>query len=202
MKADQTAVGPSVTDTVARNVREARAERGWTLDQLAGRSGVSKGMVVQIEQGKTNPSIGTLSKVSEALGVSLPDLVGGGEIPLVRVVSGEEAALLWETPGGSSARLLVGGRRPDFIEIWEWVLVPGDAYRGRVHGAGIRELLHVDTGELTLIVDDDMRTVATGSSAAYPGDVPHEYRNDGSETVRLILVMVDPSGSRAVARED
>ena len=52
----------TVTDAVARNVREARLERGWTLEQLATRSGVSKGMVVQIEQARTNPSIGTLSK--------------------------------------------------------------------------------------------------------------------------------------------
>ena len=99
-----------VTDAVARNVREARTERGWTLDQLATRSGVSKGMVVQIEQGRTNPSIGTLSKVSEALGVSLPDLVDSGPTPRVRVVDAADAALLWSTEAGSTARLLVGVR--------------------------------------------------------------------------------------------
>lgn len=188
---------PSVTDTVARNVRDARTERGWTLDQLAGRSGVSKGMVVQIEQGKTNPSIGTLSKVAEALGVSLSDIVGGGESPNVRVVTGDEAVSLWETDAGSSARLLVGGRRPDFIELWEWVLPPGEEYVGRPHPAGIRELLHVSEGELTLIVGDDEVFLAPGTSAAYGGDQAHVYRNNGSTTVRLFLVMVDPSGSRA-----
>lgn len=194
---NEAAVGPTVTDTVARNVREARAERGWTLDQLAARSGVSKGMVVQIEQGRTNPSIGTLSKISDALGISLPDLVGGGEVPLVRVVPGDQAALLWETPAGSSARLLVGGRQPDFIEIWEWVLAPGEHYEGRAHPIGIRELLHVDAGELTLVVGDESLVVEAGASAAYSADQPHAYRNEGDEQVRLILVMVDPSGSRA-----
>lgn len=198
MAKDEAAVGPPVTDAVARNVREARAERGWTLDKLAARSGVSKGMVVQIEQGRTNPSIGTLSKISDALGVSLPDLVDSGEIPIVRVVPGDEAALLWETPSGSSARLLVGGRKPDFIEIWEWVLVPGGRYDGRAHPIGIRELLHVDQGELTLVVGDEVHTVKEGASAAYSGDQAHEYRNDTAETVRLFLVMVDPSGARSL----
>ena len=193
---NEAAVGPAVTDTVARNVRDARSERGWTLDQLANRSGVSKGMVVQIEQGRTNPSIGTLSKISDALGISLPDLVDGGEAPLVRVVPGDEATLLWETPAGSSARLLVGGRQPDFIEIWEWVLAAGENYVGRAHPIGIRELLHIDRGELTLVVGDEVHVVPTGASAAYPGDQPHEYRNDGDEPVRIVLVMVDPSGSR------
>ena len=193
-----TAGGPSVTATVARNVKEARFERGWTLDQLAARSGVSKGMVVQIEQGRTNPSVGTLSKVADALGVSLPDLFDEGETPLVRVVPGEEAALLWQTAAGSSARLLVGGRRPDFIEIWEWVLVPGESYEGRPHPIGIRELLHVDQGELTLVIGDEITSVPAGASAAYSADQPHQYRNEGTERVRLILVMVDPSGARSL----
>jgi len=195
MSDEAVAQASTVTYAVARNVREARAERGWTLDQLAGRSGVSKGMVVQIEQAKTNPSIGTLSKISEALGVSLPDLVDDGGAPAVRVVPRDEAAMLWDTSAGSSARLLVGGRRPDFIELWEWVLVPGEEYEGRPHAIGIRELLHVDAGHLTLIVGEFERVLEAGTSAAYAGDQPHRYRNDGSDLVRIFLVMVDPAGS-------
>lgn len=184
----------AVTEAVARNVREARTERGWTLDQLAARSGVSKGMVVQIEQGRTNPSIVTLSKVSDALGVSLPDLVDAGHGPRVRVVEGEDAAQLWSTDAGSSARLLVGGRRPDFIELWEWVLAPGEEYVGRAHPAGIRELLHVLDGTLTLVVGEDDTIVEQGGSATYDGAQPHRYRNDTGDVVRIVLVMVDPTG--------
>lgn len=195
MSDDVITQAPTVTEAVARNVREARTERGWTLDQLAGRSGVSKGMVVQIEQGRTNPSIGTLSKISEALGVSLPDLVDDGGAPTVRVVESDDAALLWDTPAGSSARLLVGGRRPDFIELWEWVLVPGEEYEGHVHPLGIRELLYVDQGVLSLAVGEHEYRLAAGTSAAYPGDQPHRYRNDGPDRVRVFLVMVDPGGT-------
>ena len=194
MAGGPTLVKESVTEAVARNVREARTERGWTLEQLAGRSGVSKGMVVQIEQGRTNPSIGTLSKVSEALGVSLPDLVDSGSGPRVRVVEGSEAARLWSTAAGSGARLLVGGRQPDFIELWEWVLAPGEDYVGRPHPAGIRELLHVLEGSLVLVVGGEEVTLAAGASATYDADQPHTYRNDTAGWVRLVLVMVDPTG--------
>ena len=188
---------PSVTEAVARNVREARTERGWTLDQLAARSGVSKGMVVQIEQGRTNPSIGTLNKISEALGVSLPDLVDDGGTPVVRVVRQADAAQLWDTPAGSRARLLVGGRRPDFIELWEWRLAPGEEYEGGVHPIGIRELLHVEEGDLSLTVGEHRHMLEPGSSAAYAGDQPHRYRNDGDTPVRFFLVMVDPGAGRS-----
>jgi transcriptional regulator with XRE-family HTH domain len=186
----------SVTEAVARNVREARLERGWTLDQLANRSGVSKGMVVQIEQAKTNPSIGTLSKIADALGVSLPDLVDAGGTPSLRLVESDDAALLWHSSAGSMAKLLVGGRRPDFIELWEWTLVPGDVYEGRAHPIGIRELIHVVEGTLTLTLGDEQWVLEGGTSAAYSGDQPHTYRNDDASALRMFLVMVDPSGGR------
>ncbi len=194
---DQPGLKETIADSVARNVREARLERSWTLDQLASRSGVSKGMVVQIEQARTNPSIGTLSKIGEALGVSLSDLVDTAGGPIVRVVPPEDAAQLWETEGGSSARLLVGGHRPDFIELWEWILAPGETYEGRVHAQGIRELLHVLEGELSLTVSDSVSIIGVGASASYDGDQPHTYYNSRSEPLRFFLVMVDPSGNRA-----
>ena len=60
------------TDSIARaiggRVRQGRGSRGWTLDQLAERSGVSRRMLVSIEQGSANPSITTLLRISDALG--------------------------------------------------------------------------------------------------------------------------------------
>lgn len=194
---DQPTLRDAIADAVARNLKEARSERGWTLDQLATRSGVSKGMLVQIEQARTNPSIGTLSKIGEALGVSLSDLVETDAGPVVRVVTEGEAARLWETDAGSMARLLVGGHRPDFIELWEWTLAPGETYEGRVHAPGIRELLHVIEGAMLLTASEVETRLEAGDSASYDGDQPHSYANTGTEGLRFFLVMVDPSGARA-----
>ncbi len=78
---DATDPSTATISTVARNVRALRTEQAWTLDELAGRSGVSKGMLVQIEQNRTNPSIGTLCRIAEAFGVSLASLVELGQSP-------------------------------------------------------------------------------------------------------------------------
>ncbi len=64
-----------VNRVVGERVRGHRSERGWTLDDLAARSGVSRRMVVNIEQGVGNPSIATLLRIGDALGVGLPALV-------------------------------------------------------------------------------------------------------------------------------
>ena len=71
-------------------------ERRWTLEQLAARSGVSKGMVVQIEQGRTHPSIGTQSKVAELV-------TEGGKLRPRRVAAiGAKVARALEIPRTNS----------------------------------------------------------------------------------------------------
>ena len=64
-----------VAGAVALNLRRLRTSRQWSLDTLATRSGVSKGMLVQLEAARTNPSLGTLCRVAEALSVSLTALI-------------------------------------------------------------------------------------------------------------------------------
>ena len=62
-------------ETVSARIRDRRRDQRLTLDRLASLSGVSKGMLVQIESGDANPSIAILCKVAAALGVSVADLV-------------------------------------------------------------------------------------------------------------------------------
>ena len=47
---------PDITAAVARTLQALRADRGWSLDQLAARSGVSKGVLVALEQGRSTPT--------------------------------------------------------------------------------------------------------------------------------------------------
>ncbi len=101
-----------LTQSLARNVRRWRTERGFTLDALAARAGVSRGMLIQIEQARTNPSLGTVVKIGDALGVSITTLLDWEQGPTVRVVPAEQAVRLWHTDAGSFSRLLAGRRRP------------------------------------------------------------------------------------------
>ena len=57
-----------VNAAVGRNVRSHRTRLAWTLDDLAARSGVSKGMLSQVEQARTNPSVATICRLATALG--------------------------------------------------------------------------------------------------------------------------------------
>jgi transcriptional regulator with XRE-family HTH domain len=182
----------AVAAAVARNTRRVRTARGWSLDQLATRSGVSKGMLVHLEQARTNPSLGTLCKVSETLGVSLAALVELHEAPVVRVVQPDEVVRLWHSDAGSFGDLLVGSDERDHLELWHWTLAAGDAHGAEAHATGTREMVHVVSGTLTVEVDGVPHAVPAGGAALFHADRPHAYRNDGRGAVSLVMVVLQP----------
>lgn len=181
-----------LTQSLARNVKRRRAERGFTLDALAARAGVSRGMLIQIEQARTNPSIGTVVKIGDALGVSVTTLLDYERGPQVRIVPADQAVRLWHTGGGSWNRLLAGAEAPGPLEMWDWRLVPGESSDSDPHPAGTVELLHVTTGELTLTVDGAEHRVPAGASASFEADVTHTYGNLGNVPMEMIMTVSVP----------
>src|SRR6188472_4436741 len=80
---------------IGARVKQERQVRRWTLDQLAETAGVSRRMVVNVEQGAANPSVGTLLRLSNALGVGLPALVEPPQRTPLEVTRRGEGAALW-----------------------------------------------------------------------------------------------------------
>nr|DAJ48882.1 MAG TPA: helix-turn-helix domain protein [Caudoviricetes sp.] len=55
-------------------VWEARTQKGYTLVQLEGITGISKSTLNNIENGKTSPTLSQLESIASALGVRITDL--------------------------------------------------------------------------------------------------------------------------------
>jgi len=188
-----------VASAIARNTRDLRTLRQWSLDQLATRSGVSKGMLVQIEQSRTNPSIGTLCRIADAFGVTLAQLVELSDGATVRIVEPDEVVQLWTGREGSGGDLLVGTDRVEHVELWRWRLAPGDVHEASGHVDGTRELITVIAGTLTLQVDDEEHTVRAGGAVLFDADRPHAYLNTHKRPLDLVLTVVQPVGETASA---
>jgi transcriptional regulator with XRE-family HTH domain len=176
-----------VTAAVARNVRAYRLNRSWTLDVLAARAGVSKGMLVQIEQGRTNPSIATLCRLADGLGVALARLVEVAEVPAIRLVEAPDAVTLWRGREGSSAKLMVGSDPPHHVELWDWRIAVGDGYVAEAHPLGTRELLFVVEGTLALGVEGQVKHASSGDAVLFSGDRPHAYHNGGDTPLHFVM---------------
>ncbi|MFE2883138.1 XRE family transcriptional regulator [Streptomyces sp. NPDC059272] len=181
-----------LTQSLARNVKHWRSVRGFTLDVLAARAAVSRGMLIQIEQARTNPSIGTVVKIGDALGVSITTLLDYEQGPKVRVVPAERAVRLWHTDAGSYNRLLAGTEAPGPLEMWDWRLMPGESSPSEPHPTGTVELVHVTTGELTLTVDGEDHVVPAGASATFEANTPHTYGNRGEAPMEMMMMVSVP----------
>ncbi|MHA3054355.1 XRE family transcriptional regulator [Acinetobacter sp. ANC 4633] len=65
---------PDINQHIAQHIRELRLAKGYSLDQLAARSGVSRSSISLIERAATSPTAVILEKLAAALDVSLASL--------------------------------------------------------------------------------------------------------------------------------
>ena len=183
---------PDLTTAVARTLQALRADRGWSLDQLAARSGVSKGVLVALEQGRSNPNLATLARIGDAFGVPVTLLVDMGGEPAVRISSPDASRVLWRGPSGGTGTIIGATDPPWAVELWRWEAMPGEEFGGDAHAPATREMVWVEAGRLTLTVAGERHTVDPGQCARFPASRPHRYSNEGEEPVRFTMIVVIP----------
>ena len=194
---DETA---ALATAIGERVRQERTARQWTLDQLAAAAGVSRRMVVNVEQGSANPSVGILLRISDALGIGLPSLVDLPRPRPVKVTRRGDGAISWAGDHGGRGMLVAGTGPPDVVELWDWLLGPSDRHVSEAHTSGTKELLQVHEGTVVVEVAETSVELAAGDALTFPGDVDHSYANHGTEPARFSLAVVEPgvgSGPRA-----
>jgi DNA-binding XRE family transcriptional regulator len=178
-----------VAVTIGQAVHRLRTERSWTLNELAARSGISRRLIVQMEQAQANPSIGTLLRLADAFEVTLSELLPEQPAATVGVRPAGETLQLWDGPRGGSCILLVS-HGP--IELWSWTLKPGEVYESKPHRPQSFELLSVTAGILHLDLGRETISLSAGDSAWFDAATTHAYRNPTRSTTRFIMVFSTP----------
>jgi len=194
----------ALASAIGVRVRQERQSRRWTLDQLSEAAGVSRRMVVNVEQGAANPSVGILLRISDALGVGLPALVERPQAKPVKVTRRGDGAVLWSGQAGGRGVLVAGTEPPDVVELWDWSLGPGDHHISEAHTPGTKELVQVQQGTVTVEVADQPVTLDAGDAVTFGGDVAHSYANLGTQPARFSLAVFEPGvgpGSRSEAAD-
>jgi transcriptional regulator with XRE-family HTH domain len=152
---------------LAHRIRTEREARDWSLDDLAGRSGVSKAMISKIERGESSPTAALLGRLSGAFGLTLSTLLARAEGTASRLVRASEQSV-WRDPATGYLRAAVSPEGSGVIDLVRCELPPGAsvAYpasaftfihqqiwmlKGRLHfieGAEIHELCSGDCLQL------------------------------------------------------
>ncbi|MCR6735427.1 MAG: XRE family transcriptional regulator [Afipia sp.] len=175
---------------VGRNLRRLRVRQGLSLERLAKQSGVSRAMLGQIETGKSVPTIGLLWKITIALGVPFASLIATDDARGTLVLRRTNAKLLSSNQGQFTSRALFPFDGERQVEFYELRLAPLHRENADAHAPGTRENLVVARGAVEITSGSGRPvTLSEGDAIVFEADVPHSYRNLGTEEAVLFLVM-------------
>ena len=179
---------------LGERVRALRRERGWTLEMLAERSGVSRAMISKLERGEKNPTLVVAAKVAEGLGMNLSQLVGVEEKRKVVVVPRERRMTMRDPETGFERQLLspsLGGRGIEFMRN----VVPQGSTSGELppHRRGVEEYVVVERGRLRAVLGGEEYVLEEGDAAYFEADVAHRFDNAGMGECSYYLV-IDSKG--------
>ena len=200
-------------------LKEIRRGRGVTLQQIADQTGLSKSFVSQIETGAANPSIASLKKITDVLGVPLGALFthgenGSSDTPAAApngFASGAAGAAPSSLDPGGEVRVVRRNRRkmliepgkkgkmylltPDLQRKLEVILgeeQPGNADEEWYSHIG-EECGFVLEGRYEVSVGDQVFVLEAGDSIYFPSHLPHKTRVLGDQPVKTIWVITPPS---------
>lgn len=179
---NQPAALPDVSQHLADELRNQRRTRGWSLDQAAQATGVSKAMLGQIERGESSPTVATLWKIASGFACSLTRFLSApmqdARVPLFR-----DAATVRAKPARDD--MLVAPLFPydaQFgFELMELTLLPGYVRLSDSHAGGVVEHVTVIHGVMEVLIDGHWNALGEGQAVRFAGDRPHGYRNTGAQ---------------------
>ncbi len=191
LQAEATAAAArSMLSLLAGRVRAGRARRGWTLAELASRSGVSRSMLSQIERAESNPTLTVVRRISSALSVDLHDLVSGlavrHDIWLSR--AGDDRGVHQQS-AGVNRRLLSPPHLAGGLEV-ELITLDAGAFVGGRRETRTWQRGWARSGIVEFDSAGEVATLQPGDSAYAPADEPFRVTNMGAVPALLYAATI------------
>lgn len=181
----------ALTRHLGARVKQLRAARGWSLEELATASGVSRSMLSQIEREQANPTLAVTLRIARAFGLSLGELLESpGAASAVTVIRAEDHTYHYRSDKDCRIRTLSPLNLEKDVEFYEIRLQPGGALRSAPHFEGTREFLTVQKGHVRIESAGDAEELDPGDSASYRADVPHAIVNGGKAEAVVYLIVI------------
>lgn len=177
---------------ISNRIKERRREKNITIQELASRANVSKGLISQIENSRTVPSLIVLIEIVKALEIDLNEFFKDirsktRDLPIMIKRQPEydhfekEHAL-----GFHYQRIFTQSIRPSTIDIVILELEPGCS-RPLVQTEAF-EYKYVLSGEVEYLFNDEIIALKKGDSMLFDGRVPHTPRNLSAQTAVMLVI--------------
>ncbi len=183
-----TGAGSTSEQCVGEFVRALREEQRLSVRTLAARAGFSPSFISQVEHGQASPSIASLERIAQALGVTLGEFFRRADgAPMAVVRAGERTEL---TSSWSRARVEALGPTGagHSLEPMMITLAPGGRSGTDPFAHGGEEFALVFEGKVRLTLGDAVHILERGDATTFPAGTPHQWENVGTEPARIVVV--------------
>jgi len=182
----------AINENLGKRVKKLRADRGWSLEELATASGVSRSMLSEIEREKANPTLTVTFRIARAFGLTLQELIESAEASAskIQVIRANDRAQVYRSDKNCEIRTLSPLNLEKDVEFYELTLKPGGALRSQPHFEGTREFLTVEEGSVRIESGEDLDDLTKGDSGTYRADVPHAIVNTAKGPAVVFLVVI------------
>lgn len=188
-------VNNEIVSRIAQKIRAVRLKKKLTIQQLADRANVTKGLLSKIENSRTVPSLPLFVQILDSLDVSLKeffnDMVVSNGQKYLMIREREYPILEREGRKGLDSRYIISQNiGPSTMEIFLLTIQPG--LRGRPEIFDGHEFRHVISGRCEFHLSGETLKMEQGDSVFLDASVPHLPFNSSPEKVVMLVIYFHP----------
>ena len=178
---------------IARRLSRLRAERKWSLEALAERTGISRATLSRLERAELSPTAAMLGKLCTVYGWTLSRFMAEAETRAPNLVPARDQAE-WKDPSSGYRRRIVSPPAPELRgELVEVRMPPAASVSFDASPiAGLEHHLWMLEGSLTLEVEGAPYWLRAGDCLRYVLAGPTRFKNPGKREARYLVAMVRP----------
>lgn len=179
-----------IVSRVGQKLLALRSEQGMSLQQLSAKSDVSGPAIHKIERSDMVPTITTLLKLSNALGVSVNYFIeGDDDLPEpVLYTKGDDRSIVFTPHKGLHLEGITGPYQQFRTAAAMAVMKPGASSGRKLLRHSGEELVHVLSGEVEFQVGKAEYRLTAGDSLHFSGELPHKWKNISDTDAELVWV--------------
>jgi transcriptional regulator with XRE-family HTH domain len=179
------------TQALCEEVKKLRKKYGWSLGELSVVSGVSRSMLNQIEHAKVNPTLAVASRIAQAFGLTLGQMLDAGDSAgNIQVIRSDDKNYFYRSDRQCRIRTLSPLHLEKDVEFYELIIHVNGSLRSHAHFQGTREFITVQQGHVRVESGKEQVELGPGDSANYPADVEHHIVNLDKSEAKAFLVVI------------
>lgn len=180
---------------IGEHIRRLRLQKHVSVRAFAAQTGFSASFISQLENGLVSPSLGSLQKIADTLGVTLGEFFAEAaaeeEDLVVREADRRTLDSTWTDAHLQALGSMARSRR---LEPVLAVFGAGGRSGKHLHSHSREEFAFVLRGRVVLTMGDEDHELGPGDAVTVPAQAPHRWSNPTGEPVEILIVAAKSKG--------